>query len=143
MKECIFCMQIKIEVFDKLYYHFGCVYRDMPKVPKIRSLHILCNIFRKTWGMKLIFCLQINRYIFYKLIISVCLCIAKHVQSTQNNKFAISLQYLKENVKDEVDFLLADKHQKFLQINTIFLGMSGQATIFLGMCGQACPNYLK
>ena len=29
-------------------------------------------------------------------------------QITQNNKFAISLQYLKKNVKDEVDFLLAD-----------------------------------
>ena len=33
-----------------------------------------------------------------------CLCVARDAQSTQNNKFAISLQYLKENVKDEVDF---------------------------------------
>ena len=48
-------------------------------------------------------------------------------------KFAISLQYLKENVKDEVDFLSADKHQKLLQIDTIVLGV----------CGQACPNYPK
>ena len=36
----------------------------------------------------------------------------------QNNKFAISLQYLNQNVKDEVDPLFADK-QRFLQIDTI------------------------
>ena len=31
---------------------------------------------------------------------------ASHAQSTQNNKFAISLQYLKKNVKDETDFFM-------------------------------------
>ena len=41
-----------------------------------------------------------------------------------------SLQYLKENVKDEVDFLHADKRQRFLQIDTIILGL----------CGQVCPK---
>ena len=42
------------------------------------------------------------------------LCASRHVQSIQNNKFAIYLKYLKENVKSEVDFLPADKRQKFL-----------------------------
>ena len=56
-----------------------------------------------------------------------------HAQSTQKNKFTISLQYLKENVKDEVDFLPADKRQRFLQLNAIILGM----------CDQACPEYPK
>ena len=55
--------------------------------------------------MKLIFDMQINIEVFYKLVLSFWVCVAKHAQSTQNNKFAISLQYLKENVKDEVDFL--------------------------------------
>ena len=41
----------------------------------------------------------------------------KHSQSSQNSKFAISLQYLKKEVKDEVDFLHADKHQSFLKVN--------------------------
>ena len=50
-----------------------------------------------------------------------------------NNKFAIYLQNFKKNVKDEVDFLTADKNQRFLQIDTIILGMR---------C-QACPNYRK
>ena len=43
------------------------------------------------------------------------------------------LQYLKENVKDEVNFLPADKRQRFLP----------SGTIILGVCGQECPNYPK
>ena len=39
---------------------------------------------------------------------------ANHSQSFQNSKFAMSLQYLKEDVRDEADFLDADKHQSFL-----------------------------
>ena len=35
----------------------------------------------------------------------------------------MSLQYLKENVKHEVDFLPSDKNQSFLQIDTINLGV--------------------
>ena len=33
---------------------------------------------------------------------------ARHIQITQNNKFAISLQYFKKEVSNEVDFLHAD-----------------------------------
>ena len=37
----------------------------------------------------------------------------KYSQSSQNSKCAMSLQYLKKDVRDEVDFLHADKHQNF------------------------------
>ena len=48
---------------------------------------------------------------------------ARHALITQNNKFAISLQYLKKKeVSDEVDFLRADKHQSFLQVYFNTLG---------------------
>ena len=67
--------------------------------------------------MKFIFGIQINMEVFYKLILSFY----KHAQSTQNNKFAISLQYLKKDVSDEVDFLHADKHKGLLQIDTMIL----------------------
>ena len=43
------------------------------------------------------------------------------------------LQYLKENVNYKVDILLVDKHQGFLQIDTIILDLSG----------QIYPNYPK
>ena len=59
--------------------------------------------------------------------------VGRHFQSTQNDKFTISLQYLKKNVKDKADFLPADKLQRFLRIDTTFLAVRG----------QACPNYPK
>ena len=33
------------------------------------------------------------------------MCVARHAQVTQNNKFAISLQCLKKELSDDVDFL--------------------------------------
>ena len=52
---------------------------------------------------------------------------SRHAQITQNNKFAISLQYLKKEVRDKVDFLHADKHESFLQIDTMIFDGDGQA----------------
>ena len=85
---------------------------------------------QKNMGLKWFFCLQINTKVFYKVIV-FWMCVTRLAQSTQNNKFAISLQYLKENGKNEVDFLLADKHQRFLQNDTIIFGVcvSRQAQI--------------
>ena len=45
-------------------------------------------------------------------------CGARHVQISQNKKVAISLQYVKKEVSDVVDFLQADKHERLLQIDT-------------------------
>ena len=45
----------------------------------------------------------------------------KNSQSFQESKFAMSLQYLKKEVRDEVDFFHADKHQSFLQAGIIIL----------------------
>ena len=58
---------------------------------------------------------------------------AKHFQSSQNSKFAMSLQYLKKESRDEVDFLHADKHQGFLQGDTIIIDG----------CDLAFPKYTK
>ena len=52
---------------------------------------------------------------------------ARHAQITQNNKFAISLQCLKKEVSDKVDFLHTDKHESFLQIDSIIFDRDGQA----------------
>ena len=41
----------------------------------------------------------------------------KHSQSSQISKFAMALQYLEKEVRDEVDFLETDKHQSFLQVD--------------------------
>ena len=91
----------------------------MPKVPKISGY--LCSISRKVWAMKLIYYLQINTKIFYKLIVSLWLCMVRHAQSTQNNNFIISLQYLKQNVKDGVDFSVLIFFKRFFKVILSFL----------------------
>ena len=53
----------------------------------------------------MISCLQINTKVFHELIVSLRVCVPRLAQSTQNNKFTKSLQYLKENMKGEVNFL--------------------------------------
>ena len=57
----------------------------------------------------------------------------KHSQSSQNSKFAMSLQYLKKEVRDEVDFLHVDKHQSFLQadFNTLSIKVSYKVILLL------------
>ena len=47
--------------------------------------------------------------------------VARHAQIIQNKKFAFSLQYLKREVNDKVDFLHAGKHENLLQIDTMIL----------------------
>ena len=57
----------------------------------------------------------------YKVILSLLLGMIKHSQSTQSNKFAISLQCLKKEVRKEVHFLHADEHQSFCKLRLLFL----------------------
>ena len=45
----------------------------------------------------------------------------------------MSLQYLQKSNGDEVHFLLEDKHESFLQVDSINLGVGS----------QACPKYPK
>ena len=46
------------------------------------------------------------------------MCVARHTYITQNNKVALSLQYMKKEVSDEMDFSHVDKHESSQQINT-------------------------
>ena len=53
--------------------------------------------------------------------------VARHVYITQNNKVAISLQYIQKEVSDEFDFLhVVDKHESPLLINTMVFDGHGQ-----------------
>ena len=57
----------------------------------------------------------------YKVILSLLLGMNKHFQRTQSNEFAISLQYLKKEVRNGVHFLHADKHQSSYKLGLLFL----------------------
>ena len=81
--------------------------------------------------MKLIFLMQVNKP-FYKLILSISVSMASPAQSTQNNKFAKSLQYLKKEVRDKVD-LCRDELQSIHKV----------CTVISDGCSQACLKYSK
>ena len=52
--------------------------------------------------------------VFYKVILSLLMGMIKHSQSTQSNKFAISLQYLKKKLGMEFIFWM----QKNIKVST-------------------------
>ena len=56
----------------------------------------------------------------YKVILSLLMGMIKYSQNTRRNKFAISLQYLKKEVRNRVHFLHADKHQSFYKFTLLF-----------------------
>ena len=75
--------------------------------------------------MKLIFYMQIYKP-FCKLILSILVSMASLAQSTRNNKFAKSLQYLEKEVRDKVDFC-RDKLQSIQKVGTVMSDGCSQA----------------
>ena len=57
----------------------------------------------------------------FKVVLSLLIDMIRHSQSNQSNKFAISLQYLKKEVKNGDQFLHADKHENFYNLALSFL----------------------
>ena len=119
-------MQINIKLFYKL---IPLILVDMARpvqLPKITNLQNLCNvsflqmsiaviyklilsfyiISRKNWGRNFIFCMMINMKIFYKLMVLFLMSLARQAQITKV-KFAISLWYLKKEVRNEFRDLTA------------------------------------
>ena len=120
-------LQIHAMVFDGGW-------SSITKFPKVEGLQCLYNIKKKSLEMKLSFFMQTDIKVSYKVIsckvilLLLLMGLTKHFQSTQSNKFALSLKYLK---KDGVHFLLADK--QFLQAGIIIFDGSD----------QTCPKYPK
>ena len=62
---------------------------------------------------------------------SLLMGIIKNSQSTQNNKFAIFLQYLKKEVRDGVHFSACRKGSKLLQVDIIDFAGRGQTCFII------------
>ena len=103
----IFGMQINIEVFYRLILSFWvCVTRQAQSTQN--KFAYLRNISRKAWGMKLIFCLQINTKVFNTKVDSITLSVhslacPKYPKQQLCNIFAIS-RGKHEGLKHEVKF---------------------------------------
>ena len=121
-------MQINIEVSYKLMLPFWL--RIIRHVQSTQNkIAYLLNISRIAWWMKLLLPAYKPKH-FIQVESTTLGVLVRHTHSIQN-KFTTSLQHLKENVKDDVDFLPLGK--RFLQSDTIILDE----------CGQTCPNYPK
>ena len=107
----------------------GLFSQACPKYPKQQVFNIFAISPEKHWG-EVGFLPADKRESFLQ---GDSIALGVDSQHAQNDKFAISLQYIKENMNDEVDFLPADKCQRLLLIDTIIWGV----------CRQACPNYPK
>ena len=77
--------------------------------------------------------------------------IINYSQITQSNKFAISLQYLKKEVRNGGHFWQADKRQRFYKLVLTFLMevarqvqniQNKKLVIFLQYIKKNCPNCL-
>ena len=107
------------------YYDIWWGWLNILKVLKMSSLQCLYNISKNNLKMEAVFLHAVNikisyntlgAKVSYKLILSLLMGMIKHPQSTQINKFAISLQFLKEQVREGVFFLYLDKHQSFCKL---------------------------
>ena len=98
----------------------------LPKFPKLQFPMSLQYLKKEVRDEVDSFYMQKNIKDFFKLKLSFSLCVAKHPQISESNKFAISLQYRKKEVSDEVDFLHTNKHEDFLEIDTMIFDGDGQ-----------------
>ena len=60
MMKSIFGMQRNSKIFYKLILSFWVCTARHAESTQNRKFAYPCNIYRKTWGIKLLFCLQIN-----------------------------------------------------------------------------------
>ena len=88
-----------------------------------------CIILKKKEMMKFILGIHINIKIFYKLILLFWRCVTRHAQSTQNKKFAYFNNISRKARGMKLIFLLADKHESFLQDDSITLGVRCQVCL--------------
>ena len=77
------------------------------------------------------FGMQINIEVFYyKLILSFWACVTRHFQSTQNKKFACLCNiFRKAWGMNGADVLPADKHESFLQVDSITLSVRSKSCL--------------
>ena len=108
--KCIFGMKINIKVFYKLILSFWmCATRHTQSTQN--KFAYLPNISKKAWEMKLIYCQQINTSFlqFDSITVSVfSQAWPKYPKQQVYNIFALLLGKF-----DKVDFLPADKSQRF------------------------------
>ena len=111
-------LEINIKGFFKLILSFRVCVARHAQITQNNKLAIFLQYLKKEVIDEVDFLhadkyqsfLQLSIKVFYKVLLSLWMVMIKHSQSTQRNKFAISLQYLKKEVWNRVHFLHQDKY---------------------------------
>ena len=77
--------------------------------------------------------------VFCKLMLWFLMEMVKHSQSSEYSKFAMSLQYPKREVREEVDFLHTD--QNFPQVNFTSLSIKVFYKVILSLLMDVIKHY--
>ena len=77
--------------------------------------------------------------VFCKLMLWFLMEMVKHSQSSEHSKFAMSLQYPKREVREEVDFLHTD--QNFPQVNFTSLSIKVFYKVILSLLMDMIKHY--
>ena len=76
----------------------------MAKVTSLQYLYYISKI--KKLGMEFIFLHTDKHQSFYKFALTFLMEVARHVESTQNGKLVILLQYIKKKLWQPIAFVL-------------------------------------
>ena len=158
MMKFVFGMQINIEVFYKLILSFWVCPTRLAQSTQNKNFAYLCNISRKArrgggggggegW-VKLIFCLQINTKVFFKLMerIEWWSWFFRMQISLLQIYIMILMVMVKHSQTSHVDIFHGDKHQSFLKVYFSTLGIKVSYkfhTIIINGHDQAFSNYSK
>ena len=83
--------------------------------------------------------MHISMEVFCKLMLWFLMEMVKHSQSSEYSKFAMSLQYPKREVREEVDFLHTD--QNFPQVNFTSLSIKVFYKVILSLLMDMIKHY--
>ena len=119
-----FSLLIIVKLFFKVILSFFMCVTRHAQITQNKKLAIFVQYLKREVNDKVDFLHAGKHENFLQIdtMISLEMEMVKHFHSYQNNKFIMSVQYLKKVVSDEVDFLHADKHQSCLQVDFNTLG---------------------
>ena len=89
---------------------------------------------------KFVFCLQLSMKTYYKLILSFWWGWSS-ISKVSKTASLQSLQYLKNEVRDEVDFLHADKHQSGLPADFNTFSTKASPKVILSLLMSMMKNF--
>ena len=115
-----FCLHINTKVLYKFIVSLWIYITKHAQSTRKQQVCYLCNSGRKKWVMKLILCIQIIVKVCYKLILWFWWGWSGITEVSKIASLHCLYDVSKKEVRDEANFLHADKHQSFYKLALSF-----------------------